>query len=573
MTQNIPSLQSALDRNTKALEEVQNQTNNPPLTFRSVRDAQDEAAAAVAAGAANAAELTAKAKELSDTRSELNAQAYKLLGYINSGKDALVTANTAINNLKDAGAVPPGTNQFTPTAGDTQEISQPKQVPPGSNPNADPGTDSQSPANTAVQNVTPATLPDENFGDFGAQPPTDFSPITITSHNDPYLGDAANQPYDDEGNLNPGWQIEDTTGKPFYVGDLPKTPIPEPIDPKSDPAVAATEGTPYDDNGNLNPGWTLDENNNPVYVGGDFVEPSTLALANQSVGDGATRALTAPKLNTQSQATQQDAANFAQQGDWRVRLALAPSADYLYKNKGKEGILLPLAATDGVIFPYTPAISVQYAAAYDGTELTHSNYKFWQYKSSSVDSVSITCDFTAQDTSEANYLLAVIHFFRSVTKMFYGQDQNPTNGTPPPLCYLYGLGSFQFDTHPLAITGFTYTLPTDVDYIRAGATTTGAGVNKSPSNVETQNSNSVSGDRLNNSGLNKGALTAAPQFASNDGTRTPTYVPTKMQIAISAIPIVTRNDISNNFSLNGPGMNYGSGALLQGSKRKGGGIW
>ena len=282
--------------------------------------------------------------------------------------------------------------------------------------------------------------------------------------------------------------------------------------------------------------------------------------------------LQAPKLNAQSQATQQDAANFAQLGDWRVRLALAPGASYLYKNKGNEGILLPLAATDGVIFPYTPAISVQYAANYDATELTHSNYKFYQYKSSSVDNISITCDFTAQDTAEANYLLAVIHFFRSVTKMFYGQDQNPSNGTPPPLCYLYGLGSFQFDTHPLAVTNFTYTLPVDVDYIRAGATTTPPGVSKAPSNVPI-NSSSVSGDRATQNGLSTGGGQAPPQFSSNDGTRTPTYVPTKMQITITAIPIVTRNDISNNFSLNGPKPNYGSGALLQGSKRKGGGIW
>ena len=42
-----------------------------------------------------------------------------------------------------------------------------------------------------------------------------------------------------------------------------------------------------------------------------------------------------------------------------------------------------------------------------------------------------------------------------------------------------------------------------------------------------------------------------------------------MQIQITAIPIVTRNDISNNFSLR----DYATGALLQGSKRKGGGIW
>ena len=33
--------------------------------------------------------------------------------------------------------------------------------------------------------------------------------------------------------------------------------------------------TPYDDDGNLNPGWTLDENNNPVYVDVDFFDPTT----------------------------------------------------------------------------------------------------------------------------------------------------------------------------------------------------------------------------------------------------------------------------------------------------------
>ena len=55
--------------------------------------------------------------------------------------------------------------------------------------------------------------------------------------------------------------------------------------------------------------------------------------------------------------------------------------------------------------------------------------------------------------------------------MFYGQDQNPRNGTPPPLVYLNGLGTFQFDNHPLAVTNFTYSLPNEVDYIRAGSTT------------------------------------------------------------------------------------------------------
>ena len=285
---------------------------------------------------------------------------------------------------------------------------------------------------------------------------------------------------------------------------------------------------------------------------------------------GAPRGLSTTLLDTRSKATQQDVANFQAKPDWRVRLSLAPGADYLYKVQppSNAGILQPLAATDGVIFPYTPSISVQYAANYDPTELTHSNYKFFTYRGSAVDSVTITCDFTAQDTFEANYLLAVIHFFRSVTKMFYGQDQNPKIGTPPPLCYLSGLGAFQFDAHPLAITSFNYTLPTEVDYIRAGSTPTPAGVSRAPSNTPI-NTNSISGSRLAAAGAVTGGGRAPPQFNPNGGTRDVTYVPTKMQISISAVPIVTRNDISNKFSLT----EYATGKLLRGTQRQGGGIW
>jgi len=291
-----------------------------------------------------------------------------------------------------------------------------------------------------------------------------------------------------------------------------------------------------------------------------------------SIATGSSVGLQGNTIRTQAQATLQDVTNFQQAGDWRVKLKLAPSAKYLYK-ADDPGILLPLKQSDGVIFPYTPQVSVSYAAHYDATELTHSNYKIFQYKNSSVDQISITCDFTAQDTFEANYLLAVIHFFRSVTKMFYGQDQNPNNGTPPPLCYLTGLGAFQFDSHPVAITGFTYSLPNDVDYIRAGSATNNAGVNLSSYESKTD-PKSAAAARLFNSKLQPGAVAAPPVFAfanGNAGTRQPTYVPTKMSISIQAVPIVTRNDISNQFSLK----KYATGALLQGSRRDGpgGGIW
>jgi hypothetical protein len=85
-------------------------------------------------------------------------------------------------------------------------------------------------------------------------------------------------------------------------------------------------------------------------------------------------------------------------------------------------------------------------------------------KSSYADTnTDLRCTFTAQSTSEANYLLAVITFFKSVTKMFYGQDAE--RGAPPPLTYLSGLGEYQFNEHPCVITQFNYTLPGDVDYI------------------------------------------------------------------------------------------------------------
>ena len=303
-----------------------------------------------------------------------------------------------------------------------------------------------------------------------------------------------------------------------------------------------------------------------------FNPGATFNAGEESVFDptgnqGTPRGLSTSLADTRGKATAQDVANFQAKPDWRVRLSLAPGATYLYK-AATPGILAPLAATDGVIFPYTPSISVQYASNYDATELTHTNYKFFTYRGSAVDSVNITCDFTAQDTFEANYLLAVIHFFRSVTKMFYGQDQNPKIGTPPPLCYLSGLGAFQFDAHPLAVTGFNYALPTDVDYIRAGSTPTPAGVSKAPANTPI-NSFSVSGSRANANGVNPGGGVAPPQFTPPAGSRDVTYVPTKMSISISAVPIVTRNDISNKFSLT----EYATGKLLRGTQRQGGGIW
>ena len=462
-----------------------------------------------------------QAADLADQRDKLNVAAENALQKLNNANNYYDNLDQGKNNLLAAGTVEPGVNQFAAPAGYDGRSDPAAQVPDSQNPNPTPTETTEELQSASPELVDPTQDPGANFAT-GEEEVTGYEPLQEppgTNDGDEFAG------IDEQVAAN-----EDTLQEPPQLSD-------EEVD-----AYLQTAGQ----------------------------EPDVQEQVFDPTGnEGAPQGLTGPKTNTQSQATQQDTDNFYQTGDWRVRLSLAQGADYLYKAKGNEGILLPLAATNGVLFPYTPSVSVQYAAHYDPSDITHSNYKTFQYKSSSVDSFTIGCDFTAQDTFEANYLLAVIHFFRSVTKMFYGQDENPKNGTPPPLCYLSGFGAFQFDRHPLAITGFTYTLPTDVDYIRATNTTTTGGVNKSPANTPV-NTTDASSQRLGSLPVGGGSGPINWQNTKS-GSREPTYVPTKMQIQITAVPIVTRNDISRNFSLK----DYATGDLLRGSKRKqgGGGIW
>lgn len=251
--------------------------------------------------------------------------------------------------------------------------------------------------------------------------------------------------------------------------------------------------------------------------------------------------------------------------DWRVKLRLAPQADYLYKDKTNPGILQPLQVTDGVIFPYTPSIDTAYRANYDPYDLIHSNYRGYFYKNSYVEAVNLRCMFTAQSTEEANYLLAVIHFFKSVTKMFYGQDP-AHRGAPPPLVYLTGLGEYQFNEHSCVVSQFNYTLPTDVDYIRARSTPYNNTNLESFRKRKTTFAGGIMGgllggavDRLLNAGGQKGGIfsTPAPPALGQDS---PTYVPTKMEIAITLLPIQSRSQVSQQFSLK----SFSNGDLLKG---------
>jgi hypothetical protein len=249
--------------------------------------------------------------------------------------------------------------------------------------------------------------------------------------------------------------------------------------------------------------------------------------------------------------------------DWRVRLSLGKNAGYLY-NDPDPGILQPLKATNGIIFPYTPKIDISYKTQYTPYDVTHSNFRGYYYQNSQVGDVQISAKFTAQNTAEANYLLAVIHFFRSAGKMFYGQDAQ--RGTPPPLLFLTGLGQFQFNNHPCLLSNFTYGLPEDVDYIRAHIT------NQMLTNLTERNNrkeydysvNSTPSQRLADARLAKGALSnmpfGSPPTMPYAALANPTYVPTKIDLSITLHPVNTREQVSKQFSLK----QYANGNQLRG---------
>ena len=297
--------------------------------------------------------------------------------------------------------------------------------------------------------------------------------------------------------------------------------------------------------------------------------PSITNLSLGSIANAATAAINTAAGGVQGlirQAQNQQTARLQTQtkaaaGDWRVRLSLAPNSNYLYNATDCGPVLYPLYNTQGVIFPYTPSIDLGYKANYTQYDLTHSNYRGYFYQSSYVDGINVKGTFTAQDTSEANYLLAVIHFFRSVTKMFYGQDSQA--GSPPPLVFLSGLGDFQFNQHPCVVSQFNYSLPSDVNYIRA-QTVANSGTDQISARTRQTTLNPISNaiQRLASlgQGIQPGALAApfATQGSLSGGN--PTYVPTKMDINITLLPIQSRQQVSQQFSLKG----FANGNLLKG---------
>jgi hypothetical protein len=222
--------------------------------------------------------------------------------------------------------------------------------------------------------------------------------------------------------------------------------------------------------------------------------------------------------------------------EWRVKISINPSSKILYLDPAASGnvpgLLSPLKFTDGFIFPYVPQVTVSHNANYTSVPLTHSNYAQYFYESSSVASISISGDFTVQNVDEARYFLAGIYFFRACTKMFYGLSGD-YQGSPPPIVYLDGYGQHYLPHVPCVVTGFSHTMPNDVDYMEVNTP-------QSVTTSKTKADNSSSYYQLPGRGAGAGSeiITQTINTAFN-------RVPTASTFNLTLQPVISRTQAIN----------------------------
>jgi len=218
----------------------------------------------------------------------------------------------------------------------------------------------------------------------------------------------------------------------------------------------------------------------------------------------------------------QTAASFSTPGevDWRVRLSM-PSDDTFVNSP----LLQPLNSSNGLVFPYTPTMIISHSANYSPIHPVHTNYPFYAYENSQVDQLVIAGSFIVQNSLEAQYWVAALHYLRSVTKMYYGQSE--PQGSPPPIVRLNGYGDYVFNNVPVIITNFTIDLPQDVDYISTELPQLGS-VSSPPPVYAGPGSTPASG------GTQNGGYT---------------YAPAESTITVTCQPIYSRSQ-TEKFSLN-----------------------
>ena len=202
--------------------------------------------------------------------------------------------------------------------------------------------------------------------------------------------------------------------------------------------------------------------------------------------------------------------------DWRVRLEVPAGPLRTFFDFPNNPIMSPLAKSNGIFWPLTPAVVIQHSANYNAMDQVHSNYPHQAYQNSQVDSFNVIGEFPVQNSEDAKQWVATINFLRTATKMFFGQEGgiDGLKGNPPPIMHFFGYGDHMFTKVPVVINTFNVELRPGIDYI---STKQSDVYSRVPGNVNVLNTDSSS----------------------------QTWAPTLSNISVLLTPIYSRDSIKN----------------------------
>lgn len=247
----------------------------------------------------------------------------------------------------------------------------------------------------------------------------------------------------------------------------------------------------------------------------------------------------------------------APSNDWRCRLSLP-----FWPSFRKSPVLAPLKDAGGLIFPYTPTINISETATYSPINTVHSNYGFNAYKASDPGIISIVAPMYCEDATQALYWIAALHYLRSATKSFGGND--PKAGNPPPVVKFNAYGNYVFKNVPVVVTSMDVSLESTCDYIGVNVVGSAAGGVEGTADAIGGLANTIGGAF---GGAFGGALGSATSIISGvaggvgqvagllgslglGGTTSGgvSHVPTKSTFSVTLQPIYSRNSVRK-FSL------------------------
>ena len=230
--------------------------------------------------------------------------------------------------------------------------------------------------------------------------------------------------------------------------------------------------------------------------------------------------------------------------DWRVRLSVPGGTIF-----DGSAIFAPFREAGGLVFPYTPSINIGGSAKYEQVTPVHNNYPFHAYSGSQPDAIELVAPFYVENSAEAQYWIATVHFLRAVTKMFTG-DSSPA-GNPPVICQLNGYGEYVFKNVPVVVTKFSVQLDATSDYIATPSPGSGMGALDKISAGAKQLAGvgraiPAVGEALNAASNIIGGAGSIADFLGGGGGGSggsASHVPTKSSFSISLLPIYSRESV------------------------------